>query len=270
MLCISISYVLKFFKITFPEIIDMRMRKKPNLEKRLAACPGLAVDSPEELRGSWRSLMPGASSLRLELGCGKGRFTADSAAAEPDVLFAAVEKVESALVIAMERIRDRGISNVRFLDADAANLKSMFADGEADRIYINFCDPWPKSRDARLRLTAPAFLRVYCDLLPEGGEIHFKTDNTPLFDWSINRLQEEGWELRELTHDLHENGPVGVMTDYEAKFYSQGMKINRVVAVRTGATKGTAAGEVPRLKNASLVDARGHEESVRHFGGYTP
>ena len=98
-------------------------------------------------------------------------------------------------------------------------------------------------------------------ILAHGGEIHFKTDNTPLFDWSVGQLEAEGWQLSEVTHDLHADGPVGVMTDYEAKFYEQGMKINRLVAARTGGTKGTAAGEVPRLRNASLTDARGYEES---------
>ena len=95
-----------------------------------------------------------------------------------------------------------------------------------------------------------------------GGEIWFKTDNTPLFDWSIERFREEGWALSEVTHDLHGNGPTGVMTDYEAKFYEQGMKINRLVATRTADTKTTAAGPVPRLRNASLSDARGAEESA--------
>ena len=137
----------------------------------------------------------------------------------------------------------------------------MLALGEAARIYINFCDPWPKSRDAKLRLTAPAFLRMYADALPLGGEIHFKTDNTPLFDWSVEQFTAEGWELSELTHDLHKDGAVGVMTDYEAKFYAEGLKINRVVARKTAATLGTTAGVVPRLRNASLNDARGAEES---------
>lgn len=241
----------------------MRMRKKPNLELRLSKCPGMLVRGDESFAGVWRALMPGAETLWLELGCGKGRFTADTAAENPDLLFVALERVESALVIAMERVRDRGIDNVRFISGDAKLLGSMFAAGEVDRIFINFCDPWPKSRDAKLRLTAPGFLRIYCDLLPLGGELIFKTDNTHLFDWSADRLREEGWNLRELTHDLHENGVIGVMTDYEVKFHAQGVKIKQLVAVKTPLTKGTDAGVVPRLRNASLRDAGGYEESVR-------
>ena len=132
-----------------------------------------------------------------------------------------------------------------------------------DRLYINFCDPWPKSRDAKLRLTAPGFLRLYADVLKQGGEIHLKTDNTTLFDWYVRQLMDEGWALSELTHDLHENGPVGVMTDYEARFYEQGLKINRLVATRTAESRSLSRdGAVPRLRNASLTDARGYEESL--------
>ena len=225
-------------------------------------CAAFLDTEPENLRGRWREVYPGHDRLYLELGCGKGRFTADTAEFMPETLYIALEKVPDAMILAMEKIGRRGLKNVRFLDADAKNLGEMFAKDEVDRIYINFCDPWPKSRDAKLRLTAPSFLRLYADLLPVGGEIHFKTDNTPLFDWSIAQLEAEGWALSEVTHDLHANGPVGVMTDYEAKFVGQGMRINRLVAAKTADTKTTAAGPVPRLRNASLTDAKGYEESL--------
>ena len=226
-------------------------------------CADLLIPEPEKLRGRWLESFPGCRQLYLELGCGKGRFTADTAALLPDTLIVAIEKVPDAMILAMERIRDRGLPNVRFIDGDAARLLEMFAPGEVQRLYINFCDPWPKSRDAKLRLTAPGFLRLYADALKEGGQIHFKTDNTPLFDWSAEQMEAEGWALSELTHDLHGEGPVGVMTDYEAKFYAEGMSINRLVATKTAATKGTAAGPVPRLRGASLVDARGYEQSAK-------
>lgn len=239
----------------------MRMRKRHNLAPRMEKCADLMIPDCTAHRGRWLEDIPGFERLYVELGCGKGRFTADTAAEMPGTLLLAVEKVPDAMIIAMERIRERGLANVRFIDGDAAALPQMLAPGEAARIYINFCDPWPKSRDAKLRLTAPAFLRMYADALPLGGEIHFKTDNTPLFDWSVEQFTAEGWELSELTHDLHKDGAVGVMTDYEAKFYAEGLKINRVVARKTAAALGTAAGAVPRLRNASLNDARGAEES---------
>lgn len=239
----------------------MRMRKRHNLAPRMEKCAALMIDDCTAQRGHWRDAFPGHEAVYLELGCGKGRFTADTAQALSGVLLLALERVPDAMIIAMERVRERELENVRFLDADAAGLAEMFAPGEVDRIYINFCDPWPKSRDAKLRLTAPAFLRMYADILAPGGEIHFKTDNTPLFDWSIDRLREEGWALKELTHDLHEKGTVGVMTDYEAKFCAEGMKINRVVAIKGADTRDSSAGAVPRLRNASLCDSRGFDES---------
>lgn len=239
----------------------MRMRKRHNLEPRMERCGDYLINNPEEMKGQWKRLSHGCSSLCLELGCGKGRFTVETAATSPENMLVAVEKVPDAMIIAMERAKNAELENVRFIDADAVKLKEMFSDGEIDRIYINFCDPWPKSRDAKFRLTAPSFLRIYGDLLPIGGQIHFKTDNTPLFDWSVEQFEAEGWLLSCVTHDLHEKGPCGVMTDYEAKFYSQGLKINRLEATKTSSTLGTSAGPVPRLRNASLTDARGYGES---------
>lgn len=240
----------------------MRMRKRHNLEPRMGKCKDYLVEEPGNKKGSWRTLSDDCSCLCLELGCGKGRFTVETASGSKDMLLIAVEKVPDAMIVAMERAKNANLTNVRFIDEDAANLKEMFSDGEIDRIYINFCDPWPKSRDAKFRLTAPSFLRIYSDLLPEGGQIHFKTDNTPLFDWSVKQFEAEGWILSNVTHDLHSNGPCGVMTDYEAKFYSQGLKINRLEATKAASTLGCSAGPVPRLRNASLTDARGFEEST--------
>lgn len=241
----------------------MRMRKRSNLEPRMEKCAELMIKEPETLMGHWAENFEGFKNIHLELGCGKGRFTVETAANAPETLFVAVEKERSAMVIAMERIMDRGLNNVRFIDGDVAKLPEIFAPGEISRFYINFCDPWPKSRDAKFRLTSPGFLRRYGSLLPEGGEIHFKTDNTPLFDWSVEQFEDEGWELSQLTHDLHKNGPVGVMTDYEAKFYAEGLKINRLQAKKVSGTKDLSAGPVPRIRNAALTDARGYEESRR-------
>ena len=214
----------------------MRMRKKPNLIPRMEQCAAVLESAPEERRGRWLSDFPAFSQLHLELGCGKGRFTAEMAAQHPDILFAAVEKVPDAMVVAMERVCARELGNVRFLDRDAANLLEMFAPGEVSRIYINFPDPWPKKKQFKRRLTAPSFQKLYAEVLVPGGEIWFKTDNLPLFEWSVEELRAGGWELREVTNDLHGPGISGVMTDYEAKFHAQGVKINRLVAVKREGT----------------------------------
>lgn len=203
----------------------MRMRKKKNLVPRMEACDACWIRRPEEHRGRWRELMPGARELRVELGCGKGRFTAETAKAEPDVLLIAVEKVPDAMVVAMERVVEQGIPNVRFLDRDAELLPEMFAPGEISRLYINFPDPWPKKKQFKRRLTAPEFLDKYRALLPEGGAVWFKTDNGLLFDWSLESFRGCGWALA----DMPEGTP---MTDYEARFTEMGLPIHRVVATR--------------------------------------
>ena len=208
----------------------MRMRKKKNLIPRMERCGDFLIRDPYDRRGTWRELMPTARELRLELGCGKGRFTAGTAAAEPDVLFIAVEMVPDAMVVAMERCVNAGLTNVYFVDANADQLPYFFAPGEIDRLYLNFSDPWPSNRHAKRRLTHGNFLKLYRQVLKMGGQIHFKTDNQGLFEFSVEEIPNFGFTLSEVTRNLHEHGPVGVMTDYEAKFYEQGQPINRLVA----------------------------------------
>lgn len=210
----------------------MRMRRKKNLGPRMEACAAWQIKDPKALRGNWRSLMPGAKELRLELGCGKGRFTCQTAAANPEILFVAVERVPDAMVMAMEKARDMGLTNVFYVDADAALLPEFFAPEEVDLIYINFCDPWPPKRHAKRRLTHRNFLKLYREVLKEKGQIHFKTDNAPLFEFSVLEFPEAGYDLEEVTRDLHANGVCGIMTDYEEKFHNLGTKINRCVGIK--------------------------------------
>ena len=212
-------------------VIRMRMRKKPNLIPRMQRCAALHVLAPEEARGRWRERMPAARALYVELGCGKGRFTAETAAAHPDVLVVAVELVPEAMVVAMERCLAAGLTNVCFVVGDAAHLPDFFAPEEIYRLYINFCDPWPSKRHAKRRLTNRAFLAAYRRALRPGAEIHFKTDNAPLFEYSLEEFTAAGFRTAEVTRDLHVAGPMGVMTDYEAKFHAEGIPICRCVAV---------------------------------------
>ena len=211
----------------------MRMRKKKNLLPRMDRCAACHVRDGFALRGRWREeLMPGAAELRLELGCGKGRFTVETAQRHPEILFIAIEKVPDALVVAMERAVAADLKNVFFVVGDAALLPDYFAPGEADLIYVNFCDPWPPNGQAKRRLTHRDFLGLYGRVLRPGGDIHFKTDNPPLFAFSLREFPAAGYALSEVTHDLHKNGPQGVMTDYEERFFSQGIPIHRCVGTK--------------------------------------
>ena len=240
------------------DVIKVRMRKRHNLQPRMERCAEYLIREPEKLRGAWKEQ---GRTLLLEIGCGKGSFTCALAQQEAESDIVAIEKVPDAMILAMERAKALGLENVKFLDFDAAGLREVFAPGEVDRIYLNFSDPWPKSRDAKFRLTAPAFLRSYADVLPEGGDIQFKTDNRPLFDWSLEQLQNEHWELRELSYDLHQDGEQGLLTDYEKRFLAEGVPICKVTAVRTANTLNGGSGTPGRLRNAALADARGNHNS---------
>ena len=226
----------------------MRMRKKPNLGVRMERCTRVLISDPEERKGKWRELMPEAKEVFLELGCGKGRFTAETAAQNPQALYIAVERVPDAMVIAMERVCAQELHNVFFVDGDVAQLPLFFAPGEVDRIYINFCDPWPSNRHAKRRLTHRNFLLKYRQVLPDGGEIHFKTDNAGLFAFSVEEFPAGGFQPTQVTDDLHRDGIQGVMTDYEAKFHAMGTPIHRCVAVK---------GELPPQPAESPAPAEG-------------
>ena len=205
----------------------MRMRKKPNLVPRLEACADWWIRDPEAHKGAWRALMPEAKELRVELGCGKGKFTVETAAAEPNVLLIAVELVKEAMVVGMEKARDMGLKNVYFVALDVANIEDCFAPGEIDLLYLNFCDPWPRKKNAKRRLTYRTFLEKYRRVIKDGGRIHFKTDNAPLFEFSLEEFALCGLETDQVTRNLHGSGPVGIMTGYEEKFYALGTPINR-------------------------------------------
>ena len=187
-------------------------------------CAHLLEETPDSLRGRWLEKY-GYERLYIELGCGMGRFTVETAKAEPDVLIAAIEKTADAMIVAIERAVDEEISNIRFINAYADNLTDYFMAGEVSGIYINFCDPWPANRHAKRRLTNPRFLEMYKQILSSGGELRFKTDNIPLFEYSLREFERSGFTIEEAVRDLHKDAPTGIMTDYEAKFHSRGMPI---------------------------------------------
>ena len=207
----------------------MRMRRMKNLDSRMAACDALRIAEPAALKGNWRSLKPDCTALWVEVGCGKGKFTAETAAANPDVLLIAVERCREAMVVAMEKAQNMGLTNVYYIDMDVANIEEIFAGFEIDRLFINFPDPWPRKKNAKRRLTHRGFLDKYCRVVK--GEIHYKTDNAPLFEFSVEEFAACGLEVKNLTRDLHANGIVGIMTGYEEKFHALGTPINRCEVV---------------------------------------
>ena len=209
----------------------MRMRKMKNLDPRMEKCADVRVADPAQRKGAWRALKPDAAALWVEVGCGKGKFTAETAAANPDVLLIAVEKCREAMVVAMEKAKNMGLKNVFFIDMDVEKIEDIFAPGEIDRLFINFPDPWPRKKNAKRRLTYRTFLDKYCRVVREIGAIHYKTDNAPVFEFSLEEFAACGLEVKNVTRNLHENGVVGIMTGYEEKFHALGTPINRCEVV---------------------------------------
>ncbi len=210
----------------------MRARKRKNTPDRIRACTDYFIEDPSVYKSDWSKVFGNSNPIKLEIGCGKGDFVKGMAQNHPDVNFIAVEKATDIIVLALEKIREAGLSNVRFINCDAELLPEYFPVEMFDTIYINFCDPWPKKRHAKRRLTSPVFLELFKKILTKDGSIHFKTDNRDLFDYSLETFPECGYRLEEVTFDLHtEELPYdNVKTEYERNFIAKGFKINRLEA----------------------------------------
>ena len=206
------------------------MRRKKNRGTRFANCADLAVKEPFFQKGHWKDVFLNDHPIHLEIGCGKGGFVAGMAKKYPGINFVAVEKCLDVLILAMEKVRAMELTNVRFIDGDASDLCNIFEKGEICRIYLNFSDPWPKAAHAKRRLTYRTFLHIYQAILPQGGELHLKTDNRPLFDFSLSEFSKYGLSVQDVTYDLHHSGFTdNIMTEYETTFSEMGVPINRCV-----------------------------------------
>lgn len=210
----------------------MRMRKKKHREDRLEACSHLLIEDITQYSGNLHKIFSDDKPLHIEIGCGKGKFITELAARNPDINYIAFEKNLDVLVLASEKINNAGLDNVRFVAGDASILEQMDINDEIDRIYINFCDPWKKKRQAKRRLTHENFLKLYEKLLVQGGEVHFKTDNTKLFEFSLNSFSGYGLMMKNITLDLHNSEFEGnIMTEYETLFSEKGQPIYRCEVV---------------------------------------
>ena len=165
---------------------------------------------------------------------GKGKFLHELAKKNPEINYIGIEKYSSVLLRAIQKMETDPLPNLRFIRMDAEEISEVFAEEEIDRIYLNFSDPWPKDRHAKRRLTSRQFLERYDRFLVQDGSIQFKTDNRPLFDFSLEEIKDTGWILDECSFDLHADGPAAnnVMTEYEEKFYRNGNPICRLVCHR--------------------------------------
>ena len=215
----------------------MRLRNIPRAEGVIRE-HRFVIKRPEDQKGCWRQVFGNKNPIYIEIGMGKGRFLLSMAKAHPDINFVGIERYSSVLLRAIEKFDTEEfceLKNVRFVCMDARNVEDVFAQDEVNRIYLNFSDPWPKARHARRRLTSVEFLARYEKILCEGGLLEFKTDNTELFRFSLEQLEEAGWPLKCFTFDLHHNEVMNqgnIMTEYEEKFSSKGNPVNKFIAVR--------------------------------------
>jgi len=206
----------------------MRVRHKPWAKDKLSAYPQYVVQTPEENKGNWQSIFEQKGPIHIEVGTGKGRFISEMAKANPSINYIGIEIQESVIVTALDRLIEADVPNVKLMNSNAADLTTFFADNEVDRVYLNFSDPWPKTRHEKRRLTYKTFLNTYEKILVKNGEIHFKTDNQGLFEYSLWSFSQYNMLLKYISLDLHNSNYEGnIETEYEEKFSNKGSRIYR-------------------------------------------
>ena len=208
----------------------MRLRNNKNAKGILEESK-YVIKNPENNKGKWNKIFNNDNPIRIEIGCGKGNFIIQNALTYPDINFIGIEMQDTVLMYAVNKV-EKEIPNLRFIRMDARLIDEVF-DKEIDLIYLNFSDPWPKNRNAKRRLTHERFLIKYDTIFKNDKKIFMKTDNTSLFEFSIESLSTYGYKLKNISLDLaNSNIEDNIMTEYEKKFTEKGIKINRLEAYK--------------------------------------
>ena len=189
------------------------------------------VDNPCEYKGIWNKYFDNNNPIYIEIGMGKGNFIIENALRYKDINFIGIEKYDSVIVRAIQKSNELELNNLRIVRIDANRLNEIF-DKEIDTIYLNFSDPWPKDRHAKRRLTSPVFLNVYENVFNDRKRIVMKTDNINLFNYSLESLSDNGYDIVYKTNNLDCLQEDNIMTEYENKFYNKGIKINKLEAIK--------------------------------------
>ena len=225
----------------------MRLRNVPNAFEKLAASDNYIRD-PQSYKGHWHEYFGNINPVHTEIGSGKGRFITDLAQQNPDINYIALEKYPSVLLKLIRKIPENGLKNLAVISLDAEKLEEVFENGEIEKLYLNFSDPWPKKKHIKRRLTSPNFLELYKRILTKGSVMEFKTDNRGLFDYSVNEIRKSGFMITKITYDLYSSDLLGgnTATEYEEKFHQLGTPINKLIARLEDA--GTAQKSKPDIK----------------------
>lgn len=208
----------------------MRLRKKPWVTEAIKQYASVVPEPGPDM--NWQKMFGRGAPLHVELGTGRGKFICGMARENPEVNFVGIEAQQDVLFYAAQKVAEQQLVNVRLLVFDVNRVAEVFAPGGVSRLYINFCDPWPKNRHAKRRLTHRRFLDKYRIILADGGELFFKTDNEELFEFSLAEFAEAGLVLKNVTFDLEDSNYQGnVTTEYEEKYRAKGQRIYRCEAV---------------------------------------
>lgn len=205
----------------------MRRRGVKNLSTRIVSHPEVLIQDPKEHIGNWNKAFGNDNPIHHEIGMGKGDFIIELAKKNPNINYIGLEKFPSVIVVAMDKVVSSKLTNILLVCFDATNLNEIFSENEIDQIYLNFSDPWPKTRHAKRRLTSNSFLKTYEYILKDKSTIQFKTDNRGLFEYSLISFSENNWQLLNLSLDLHNDYDTNEIakTEYEKRFISLGQPI---------------------------------------------
>ena len=209
----------------------MRLKNIPGARERIAESK-FVIQEPKTMKGSWRTFFENHNEIHIEVGMGKGRFMMEMAEKNPEINYLGIEMYSSVLLRAIQKMEEKELHNLRFILMDAREIEEVFDHEEVDRIYLNFSDPWPKDRHAKRRLPSRQFLQRFEQVLKKDGVIEFKTDNRDLFDFAVEETEPAGWEILEISYDLHQDEKMvkdNVMTEYEERFSSLGNPIYKYI-----------------------------------------
>ena len=212
----------------------MRLRNIKGADEKIATSE-YVIQNPAEWKNKWNEYFNNGKPVHIEIGMGKGQFLHTMAKLNPDINYVGIEKYSSVLLRAIQKMEEEEVFNLKFICIDAKEVDEVFGEGEVDKIYLNFSDPWPKDRHAKRRLPSREFLSKYDAILKKDGFLEFKTDNRGLFDFAVEELPEAGWKAKVITYDLHNDEELckgNVMTEYEEKFSSMGNPICKYIIYR--------------------------------------
>lgn len=210
----------------------MRIRKKPGTAEKLKKFKELLCLNPADYKGKWAMRFQNYNPIHVELGTGRGQFIIQLAEQNPMINYIGIEIIEEVLICALDKSSNKGLTNLQFVWCNVKELDQLFSTDELSCIYINFCDPWPKRRWEKRRLTHKSFLATYQDILRHESTIYFMTDNEMLFEFSLNELSDYGFHLKNICLDIYARQiPLQATTEYQDKFFLQNTRIYRCEAV---------------------------------------